>query len=138
MNFPQSVHVGISQSLQHGWMFTHPIMPHLTHIFSPLEEAIRTDLLPLVFGCKIITNQLRVLLTLPVRFGGVEISDPTLNGEGCHQASLDGTGHLIDALIGIEKFELDLHTESFGSARITEKKVRTEDHQECLTAFLAT
>ena len=46
------------------------------HLFQPLEDVIREELIPAIVGRKI-SDMERKILALPVRLGGIGILNPT-------------------------------------------------------------
>ena len=51
-------------------------IPGINHLFQPLESVLREKLIPTLVG-KAVTDLERKILALPVRLGGIGISDPS-------------------------------------------------------------
>ena len=67
-------------------------------IFKPLEDCIRNTLIPAIIG-RPISDLERRILSLPVRFGGLGISDPSENADREYAASKRITKNLSDLII---------------------------------------
>ena len=55
-------------------------IPNISDLFKPLEEIIREKLIPAVVGRKV-SDVERRLIALPVRCGGLGITNPVLNAD---------------------------------------------------------
>jgi hypothetical protein len=66
--------------LTHGvsskWRFIARTVPGITHLFTPLEETIRTKILPALTDKGPPNDLMREIFALPARFGGLGISPP--------------------------------------------------------------
>lgn len=49
--------------------------------FNEVEETLRRDLLPALFGCEV-SDQTRNLTELPIRFGGMAVENPAMTSMG--------------------------------------------------------
>ena len=52
-------------------------VPHIGHLFQPLEEAIQHNLIPTLTEETAISDLERNFLELPIRLGGLGIVNPT-------------------------------------------------------------
>lgn len=69
------------------------VVPDIQHLLQPIEDAIRTYVLPHL------TPQERRLIALPARLGGLGITNPVEQSQAEHEASLQVTAPLIDAIL---------------------------------------
>ena len=98
--YPQTAYAGLSQSLQSEWQYLQRVTPDIAPAFAPLETAIATVFLPALLEATVEEiAQLRPLLALPTRMGGLGIPDPTTTGEFCFAASTASTNLLQDSLV---------------------------------------
>ena len=72
---PQVAYCGFVKALAHRWTFVQRTIADTTHLFQPLEDAIREKLIPSLIGREV-SDVERRLLALPVRFGGLAIQNP--------------------------------------------------------------
>ena len=99
--------IGLSaytKGLCHRWSFVQRTIPDISSLFSPLEDCIRETLIPAIIGRKV-SDLERHILSLPVRHGGLGISNPVLSCEREYSASKMITSSLSDL---IYKQETDL------------------------------
>ena len=73
---PQLVYSSFTKAICHRWTYVQRTIPDIEHHFAPLEEAIRDQLIPALIG-RTVSDLERRILALPVRHGGMGISDPT-------------------------------------------------------------
>ena len=74
---PQLAYAAFTKAICHRWCFIQRTIPNISDLFAPLEEIIREKLIPAVIGRKVPDVERRVL-ALPVRYGGLGISNPVL------------------------------------------------------------
>ena len=72
---PYAAYACFSQCIQRRWDFSQRICDAEGDDFKPLEDAIRQVLIPTLFGSEISDN-LRDVLTLPVRVAGLSFENP--------------------------------------------------------------
>jgi len=76
--FPLTAYVAMKNSLQMEWQYVHRIVSEVGKFFDGVEEAIESEFLPSLFGVEDdITCKYRKLVELPVRHGGLSLSNPT-------------------------------------------------------------
>ena len=61
---------------QNTYTYVQRVTPPSEQIWKPLEETIRNMFITALFGCEI-SDELRHVLRLPVKMGGIGIRDPT-------------------------------------------------------------
>jgi hypothetical protein len=86
----------------HRWTYVQRTIPGISHLFIPLEEAISEKLIPALVGRKI-SDVNRRILALPVRHGGMGISNPSKTSDHEFQASVRITKSLTTILYRQEK-----------------------------------
>jgi hypothetical protein len=100
--YPQTAYAGLAKSLQAEWQYVQRVTPNLTQAFAPLEMAISQVFLPALLNSSIEeATQLRPLIALPVRHGGLGILDPTTTNAHCYSASTNITSLLTESLIRV-------------------------------------
>ena len=113
---PQLAYAAFTKSLQHEWAFLMRVVPGCGPLFQELEHAIHHYFLPTVFGVEISTAE-RNLFALPLRFGGLGVSNPVLMAPSLLDSSVRSTVTLVHSIVGATTFELDAHLETVSNAR---------------------
>ena len=94
---PQVALSAYTKGLCHRWAFIQRTTPGISSLFSPLEECIREIFIPAVIGRKVSDLERRII-SLPVRHGGLGISNPVETCEREHHASKLVTNDLSDLI----------------------------------------
>ena len=81
--------------------------------FAPLEHTIRTELLPEITPWIVLNDQQREVMAMPVRSGGIGITDPTQTAALNHQVATEATAVLVKALLGKKDWDADDHHHHF-------------------------
>lgn len=102
---PHAAFAAFTQSLQGQWTFVTRAMPEVSHLFEPLEEAIRYRFMKALLKHEVNEKE-RKLLSLPARMGGMGIHNPT---ETCQIASDNSVliSQPLARLIQRQVFEFD-------------------------------
>ena len=70
----------------------------ISSLFTPLEDAIRSSLIPAILGHGINDDE-RNILALPLRYGGIGIQNPTTTADREYAASIKITEQLTELII---------------------------------------
>ena len=70
------------------WTYFFRTTPDLKHVLQPLEDYIRLRLLPALTGQEAFNDNLRSLVSLPARLGGMGIINPLAIGDMQYQSSV--------------------------------------------------
>jgi hypothetical protein len=90
---PQIAFSAFTKGICHRWSFIQRTIPNIAPLFSPLEEAIANSFIPAVVG-RCLSVAERKMVALPVRFGGLGITNPIEACEREYQSSLKITEKL--------------------------------------------
>jgi hypothetical protein len=136
VNHPQAVFIGYVKCKQAEWQYLQRVVDNIAHLFEPLEEVIRTCLLPALLGIQ--PNELssddRQLLSHSVKTGGLGIQNPLDTAPRVHQVSVAATKHLTASLVDDKvSFDLQLHTTTARTASHEAHRARIEDEMIALT-----
>jgi len=83
------------------WQYVHRTVSDAGTFFDGVEEALASEFLPSLVGVdEDITCKYRKLAELPVRHGGLSLSNPTTNSKECYKSSTLYCSHLFFALRG--------------------------------------
>jgi len=98
---PQPAYVAMKFSLQIVWQYVHRTVSDAGMFFDGVEEALVSEFLPSLFGVdKDVTCKYRKIAELPVRHGGLSLSNPTTNFKECSRSNTLYCSHLLSALRG--------------------------------------
>ena len=96
---PHAAHAAFVHGLRHRWLFLQRTIPGISSLFQPLEDTIRHKYIPALLGGQLVTDDERVLLSLPGRFGGFAVDNPVSSCERNYLASVCLTQQLTDDLV---------------------------------------
>ena len=78
------------------WTYLTRTTPNISNLFSPLEEVIRRKFLTSLTGQNAFNDVTWELLALPVRLGGLGITNPLVNTTTHHDASKKITALIVE------------------------------------------
>ncbi|KAL7474208.1 hypothetical protein ACHAW6_000196, partial [Cyclotella cf. meneghiniana] len=108
--FPHSAYAGLVSCLAAEWQYVCRIVPDIGPLLAPIEQALRDTFLPAVIGPDIaIDDDLRKLLALGVKSGGLAIRDPTTQADALYHSSRDATSYLAGSLLRNEPINTHHH-----------------------------
>ena len=144
-SYPQSAYCGLSKSLQHEWAFVQRVNQCESAAFTPLEAALAETFLPCLFkppdpdGSQPALAVARPLTALPVKAGGLGVSNPTTTTTTSHEASLAMAIKVSTALVGSSTtpFSLAEHEAHVSATRLQTQTARATDNQQTLAAIIA-
>lgn len=122
---PQAAFCAFTKSLQHEWAFLQRITEGFNQEYENLKSAIHQHFTPNIFEQEISEIE-HELFTLPARFGGLNIKDPTLNIDLSYETSRNCTEHLIRSIKNGQVFNNNDHESKLQSVR-KETKVDKEN-----------
>ena len=118
MEEPQAAYSAYTKSICHRWVFVQRTVPGISDLFIPLEECIRQVLIPAIVGRKVSDDE-RKILSLPVRLGGLGISNPVETADREYDASCFITEDLSSLILRQEQ-DLSLYNPD-----VTSNKIKT-------------
>ena len=121
---PQCAFAGLQKSLQSEWMHLQRSIGDIGPAFAPVENAISSCFLPALLGKDPDTptpTDLRKLLSLPVKFSGIGVPDPTASADNHHATSTECTSLLTTSLLGQTTFCLADHKSTMSQGRSAAK-----------------
>ena len=127
---PHSAYSAFTHSVKHRWNYVMRTIESVGVFFQPLEEAIHQHFLPALTGRMPSSEVERELLSLPCRFGGLNIPNPTC----CSDFQFSSSKLLSAGLVAmIQQQTEDFHIPCLQQARSTIHQSR----QQMLTSCLA-
>ena len=96
---PQAAFSALTHGLLNKWTYFSRVAPNISHLLEPLDNAIRSGLIPALTG-RPPPNDLECdLFALPARLGGLGIRLPSKNADREHHSSLSVTSMLKDHIL---------------------------------------
>ena len=95
---PQAALSAYTKCISHRWTYIQRTIPKIKHLFIPLEDCIRNSLIPSLIGRQVSDIE-RKILSLPVRFGGLGIADPSETADREYNASKRVTVNLTNLIL---------------------------------------
>ena len=96
---PQAAFSALTHGLQSKWTYLSRVLPNISQLLQPLDDALRTNLIPAVTGQPAPNNLERDLFALRAQHGGLGIRVPSKVAESELLASQKVTSTLIDHII---------------------------------------
>ena len=127
---PQAALSAFTKALCHRWTFVQRTIPDTKHLFIPLESCIRDRFIPAVIGRKV-SDIHRSLFALPVRYGGLGITNPVETADREYETSLKLTEDLTTLICNQETSLKSLDREKIesrakGLKLLKETQLKTE------------
>ena len=94
---PQACYAAFTYGLKHRWTYFLRTLPDLEDLLAPLERAIADVLIPSITG-HYCTQGERELLALPVRMGGMGLTNPSQEAASEYVASANISGPLAQRI----------------------------------------
>ena len=98
---PQLALAAYTKGLCKRWTFVQRTIPDISELFLPLEHTIATKLIPSITG-RHVSRLERDLLSLPIRYGGIGIQDPSKTAQLEFESSVRVTAQLTDLIYNQE------------------------------------
>ncbi|KAG0714514.1 hypothetical protein GWK47_013998 [Chionoecetes opilio] len=97
---PHAAYSAFTHGLQHRWSFVKRTIPGISRLLRPLDESITKTFLPALLKTNfIIGEDVRELLSLPPRLGGMGITSPEKMAEEENRNSINLTRSLTEKII---------------------------------------
>ena len=108
---PQAAYTALSKSLQCEWSYLQRVMHNCGGAFVPLQDAILKAFYPALFEGDLSDAECK-LFSLPTRFAGLGINNPTETASSSYHTSTQGTKVVVEAIKGCGEFSSACHTKS--------------------------
>ena len=96
---PHAAHSAFTHGLTSFWSYITRTTPDICHLLQPLEDVIRTNLIPTLTDRPPPNDEERNLLALPARLGGIAVIKPTAETESTYIASSKISEPLKEAIL---------------------------------------
>jgi len=118
---PQLAYAALVHSLQHEWTFLSCVIPNCGPLFGELESLLTSCFLLALFGVEVSVAECD-LLALPLRLGGLGVSNPVSSASCLYDSSICSTAVLVKSLVSAMLFEIDAHLEAVSLAKADHRK----------------
>ena len=122
---PQIAYSAFTKGLASRWCYVQRTVEGISHLFSPLEDAIRGKLIPAILG-RSINDVERDILALPLRYGGLGIQNPVLTADREYKASKLITQQLTEMIFNqdqdLSKLDRPLITKTKAELKLEKEK----------------
>ena len=106
---PQAAYAAFIRSLQCEWKFLQHVIPDCGLLFVDLEQSLAyKTLMPTIFSCEVTVLE-HDLFSLHVRFGGMNVNNPTQMSEDIYINSRTASELLVQAITGDGIYEIEAH-----------------------------
>ena len=123
---PHAAYAAFTHGLMSKWTYLTRAIPNIGDLLSPLEDIIGQKFLTSLTGLNAFNDITRELMVLPVRLGGLGITNPTADAASHHDASIKITAPLT-ALI-MEQSHRYPNTTKAEQIRIKKESVKARKH----------
>jgi len=121
---PQAAYSAFTKGLSSRWTHFQRTVLDASELFEPLENAIRDQFIPALVGREV-SDAERQILTLPLRHGGLGLTDPRETAKMEYEHSTQITNKLT-AKIYTQKLNLDYNPSDQQFTRHTKNRIRQE------------
>ena len=128
---PQAAYIAYVSGIAHRWSFVQRTVDGIAELFLPLENTIRHMFLPALLGRQISDDE-RALLKLPLRFGGLGITDPSETANQEYRSSKRITEALTRMIENQDQCLANLDKEE---SSCTKKNIHKEKNETYETAY---
>ena len=125
---PHAAYAAFMHGLMSKWTYLTRAIPNIGDLFSPLEDVIRRKFLTSLTGQNDFNDITRELMALPVRQGGLGITNPRADTPSHHDASLKITAPLT-ALI-MEQSNRYPNTTKTEQIQVKKEAVKARKHRQ--------
>ena len=110
-SYPQSAYCALTRAVQSEWQYVQRVVPGISPHFAKLNETLVESFLPALFGEPLDDpNDPRLhLASLPVKHGGLGISNPQGSAKDSYLDSRQATEHLVASILGESGFNPGTH-----------------------------
>ena len=136
---PQAAYAAFTHGLANKWTYLSRTMENIGPLLQPLDDIIRTKFIAAICGRPAPNDELRDLLALPCRLGGLGISNPTCTASNEYTASKAIATPIVRSILSHEgSYTYETHADQLSAvaeARKT-KRHRSSSHVNELQSSL--
>ena len=122
---PQAALSAYNTGLSQRWKFVQRTIRDISHLFDPLEDAIRQHLIPSLIGREVSDLERRII-ALPYRYGGMGILNPTQTSDREYEASKAITAQLSTMIYHQQMDMSELDRETMEQTKLERRAVKEQ------------
>ena len=120
---PHAVYSALTHGLSSKWTYLCRTVPNISNLLKPLDDILRTKLIPTLTGRPPPSDLECALFALPAKMGGLGTTIPSMQADQEHQSSLLVTSALQDhILLQDEAYGYEIIAEQLDSKAIVRNK----------------
>ena len=131
--YPQTAHCAFTAGYRHKFNYMLRTIPGLSRHLQPVEDVIRHKLIPALCESRSCSDDERLLLSLPVKLGGLGIPDLTRIAALEYDASMSETEHVAKKIINQNDLQVNSNICVHVYSNIAKKK--SEYYQSILASL---
>ena len=122
---PQAAYAAFTHGLASKWIYASRTIENIGPLLQPLEDIIRTKFIPAICGRPAPSNELRDLLALPCRMGGLGILNPTHTASHEFSASKEITKPIVRSILSHDcRYTYDSLADQLSAVTVTKREKR--------------
>ena len=122
---PQAAYAAFTHGLVNKWSYLSRTTENIGPLLQPLEDIIRTELIPTLSSRPAPNDKERDLLALPCRLGGLGLTNPSTTASEEFSASKNVTKPLVDLILAQESsYPYEAHAEQLSAVSGVKKRKR--------------
>ena len=133
---PHAAYFGFVNGISKKWLYLMRTTSGISDLFHPLEETIRQNLIPALVGRRI-TDQERKIFSLPTKFGGMGILNPTEMADIENTASVNITKSLASIIMNQQINFENLNKEEIKREKAASSSAKSEFNKTKLQNIIA-
>ena len=127
---PHSAYTAFTAALRHRYTFFMRTISDIGPLMKPVEAVIREKLIPALTEDRKVTDDERLLMSLPPKFGGMGLINPTQLSDLEYKASRLATSQLTEAIRNqMEKLPDDFNAKAKAD-KVETRKLRSQFYSE--------
>ena len=103
--------------------------PNISHLFKALEYVIQEEFMPAIIGKSLIDDDVKEILCLPARFGGMSMGSVAEYSNREYQNSVEMTAQLVQSIINEENI-MSINQGEIDKVKLTKKAKREKFYKE--------
>ena len=128
---PHAAYAAFTHGWKHKWTYLSRTITDIGELMGPLENCIRYSFIPAITNGHICNDEVRLILTLPPRLGGLGIPNPVTSADQEYNNSLKVTSALVERIITQEQWN-DVDEQNIKEIKSKISKERGITQENCL------
>ena len=135
---PQLAYCAYLYGVSKKWLYVMRTTPNIGHLFKTLDHVIQEEFIPSIIGKSFIDDDVKEILSLPARFGGMSMGNVAEYSNREYQNSVEMTAQLAQSIIRQEN-TLNINQADIDNVKLSIKTEREnfykDKHQQLLQSL---